>query len=166
MKLFLLCIKIFAARILDVSLGTIKTVFIIKEKKLISTIIAFIEVFIWFEVARSAINTDINSIFIPISYSLGYASGTFIGSYISSHYIKGHLNINIISSKITKKHINILKENGYGVSVINTIDHKKLIIIEINKKYLKKLQDLITAFDKKAFMIINETKIVHNGFIK
>ena len=166
MDLFLLCLKIFTARILDVSLGTIKTVFIIKEKRIIASIISFIEVFIWFIVARSALITTINSFLIPISYSLGYASGTYIGGFISSKYIKGHLNINIISSKLTKKHINILKDNGFGVSVINTIDNKKLLIIEINKKQLKKLQNLITVFDKKAFMIVSEPKIVQNGFIK
>ena len=41
-----------------------------------------------------------------------------------------------------------------------------IIIAIVLSIFSGKLQDLITAFDKKAFMIINETKIVHNGFIK
>lgn len=166
MKLLLLCIKIFFARILDVSLGTVKTVFIVKEKRIISTIIAFIEVLIWFEVARTALNTEITSILIPISYALGYATGTYIGTFINTKFIKGHLTINIISSKINKKEIDILKENGFGLSVIKAEDNKNLIIIEIDKKNLKKLKELIYTFDKKAFIIINDTKIVQNGYIK
>ncbi len=166
MKLLILCIKIFFARILDVSLGTIKTVFIVKEKRLVSTIISFFEVLIWFEVARTALNTEITSILIPISYALGYATGTYIGTYISTNFIKGHLTINIISSKIKNAEINILKDNGFGLSIIPAEGNKKLIIIEIDKKNLSKLKNLIYTFDKKAFIIINDTKFVQNGYIK
>lgn len=166
MKLLNLCIKIFFARILDVSLGTIKTVFIVKEKRLISTIISFFEVLIWFEVARTALNTEITSILIPISYALGYATGTYIGTFINTNFIKGHLTISIISSKIKTPEINILKENGFGLSIIPAEGNKKLIIIEIDKKNLSKLKNLIYTFDKKAFVIINDTKFVQNGYIK
>lgn len=166
MEILLLCIKIFFARILDVSLGTIKTVYIVKEKRIISAFFAFVEVLIWFEVARTALSTEINSVFIPISYALGYATGTYMGTFISTKFIKGHLTINIISSKINKKEIDILKDNGFGLSVIKADGNKNLIIIEIDKKNLKRLEDLIYTFDKKAFIIINDTKVVENGYVK
>lgn len=165
MEILLLCLKIFFARIIDVSLGTLKTVFIVKEKKVLSGIIAFIEVFIWFLIAREALNTDITSIFIPISYSAGYASGTFIGTYLS-RFIKGHFTINIISSQITKEDVNLLKENGFGVTVLKTKDHKTLLIMEIDKKRYGLLKDLVIQMDKKAFIYVSETKIVQNGYIK
>src|SRR5574344_439242 len=166
MNLLFLCFKIFCARIVDVSLGTVRTVYIIKEKRLIATIIAFFEVLIWFEIARESLNTEITSIMIPISYSAGYATGTYIGTLISGRYIKGLLTLNIISSKISLKDINFLKKQGYGISVLDTDDKKKMLIMEIDKKSLKKVQNLILSIDKKAFIIINEAKIVHNGYIK
>ena len=110
MKLLLLCIKIFFARILDVSLGTVKTVFIVKEKRIISTIIAFVEVLIWFEVARTALNTEINSFLIPISYAGGYATGTYIGTLISTKFIKGHYTVTIISNNIDSTKIKKIKK--------------------------------------------------------
>lgn len=82
--MFLLCLKIFFARILDVTLGTIKTVNIVNGNKIKSTIIAFFEVLIWFDIARTSLNTNIDSIIIPIVYSLGYATGTYIGMFINS----------------------------------------------------------------------------------
>lgn len=82
--MFLLCLKIFFARILDVTLGTIKTVYIVNGNKIKSTIIAFFEVLIWFDIARTSLNTNIDSIIIPIVYSLGYATGTYIGMFINS----------------------------------------------------------------------------------
>ena len=94
--MILLCLKIFAARIIDVTLGTVKTFYIFKEKRITSFIISFFELIIWFYAARTALSMEINSIFIPISYALGYATGTYIGTFISSKYIKGHLTVNVI----------------------------------------------------------------------
>lgn len=162
----ILCIKIFLARIIDVSLGTIKTFYVFKEQRLISFIISFFELLIWYYAARSALAIDINSIFIPISYALGYATGTYIGTFFSSKYIKGNLTINIISNKITEKDIIKIKKKGYGITTIKTEDNKKYLIIEINKNKLNELKTLITKIDKNAFIIINDTKIVHNGYIK
>lgn len=166
MNLFFLCLKIFCARIIDVSMGTIRTVYIVKEKRLIATLIAFFEVLIWFEIARESLNTEITSIFIPISYAAGYAMGTFIGTFLSSRFVKGHLTLNIISNKIKEKDISFLKEQGYGISTINVDNDKKMLIMEVDKKNLRHLQDLILSIDKKAFIIINETKYVHNGYLK
>ena len=165
MKLFLLCLKIFSARIIDVSMNTIRTVYIVKEKRFIATIIAFFEVLIWFEVARTALNTKITSFLIPISYAAGYATGTYIGTLIRSKFIKGHYTINIISNKINAKEILILKQEGFGLTSIKTENKSRLIIAEINKKDLAKLKALITTFDAKAFIYVNDTKTIINGYI-
>ena len=66
----LLCLKIFSARILDVSISTFRTMIMVRGEKIINAILAFIEVFIWFFAARSALTTNVNTILIPISYSL------------------------------------------------------------------------------------------------
>ena len=73
-----ICIKIFLARIVDVSLGTIRTVLVVKGKNITPAIVAFFEVLIWFYAAREALNTNIDSIFIPIFYAGGYAAGTYL----------------------------------------------------------------------------------------
>ena len=166
MELLLLCIKIFFARIIDVSLGTIRMVYIIKEQRIIATIIAFFEVLIWFEISRESLNNNINSIIIPIAYASGYSAGTYIGTFISTKFVQGNVLINVISSTITNKNINELKKNKYGVSVINMCNNKKMLMIEIDKKRINELKSLILKYDKKAFIIINDTKIVQNGFIK
>ena len=75
MELLLLCIKIFCVRIIDVSLGTFRTIITVKGKSLYASIIGFIEIFVWFIIVREALNTDVDSIWIAISYSLGFSTG-------------------------------------------------------------------------------------------
>lgn len=165
------CISIFSARVVDVSLGTLRTVYTVKGKQLIAGIIAFFEVFIWFLVAREALNTKIDSLLIPISYALGYATGTMIGTFISNNFVSGLVLLQVTTKKGNKKLINKIRSLGYGVSIVplsNEADSikKEMLFIETTKKTSKALVKEIKKIDPSAFIIANETKYVQNGYIK
>jgi uncharacterized protein YebE (UPF0316 family) len=166
----MLCIKIFFVRILDVSLGTIRTILTIKERNFTASLIGFIEVAVWFTIVREAINTNETSIWIIISYAGGFAAGTYIGGFISGHFIKGNFGVQVITNK-KDEIIKVLRDNGYGVSVIdikgkNEDSPKYILFIQINKNKFNELRDLIKSIDDKAFITVNETKYVENGYFK
>lgn len=165
------CLGIFFARIFDVSLGTLRTVYTVKGKQYVAATIAFIEVFIWFMVAREALSTTVDSLWIPISYSLGYATGTMIGTTISNKFVSGIVSVQVITHKDNKELINAIREKGYGLSICalkNDYDEvkKEMLIIQANKKSLKELTKIIRSKDAGAFLAVNDTKVVHNGYIK
>lgn len=168
METLFLCIKIFIVRIFDVSLGTARTIIMIKGKSLLASIIGLIEVFIWFMIVREALNTQESGILIAISYSLGFATGTYIGSLLSNYFIEETLGVEVITEK--ERIINTIRKNGYAVSVLNvngqTKKQKYMLIIEIKNKKLAHLKELIQRLDKNAFIMVNETKLVHNGYFK
>lgn len=167
MNLLIVCISIFLARIIDVAIGTFRTIIMVKGDITKSTILAFLEVMIWYLAARQALNTEYDSIFIAISYSLGYATGTYIGSIFSKKFIKGTTNIQVVTTKATKKNINLIKENGYGLTVINLDDdNKKMLMLEVDNKKLNDITTLLKKIDQNAFIICSETKMVVNGFLK
>lgn len=160
-----LCIQIYFARILDVSLNTIRTFYTLKGKTIFSTVISFFEVLIWFMVARQALNVNLNSIWIPISYALGYSTGNLIGSYISNNFIKTSVNINIITEKNNSILFNTLYENNYKFSILdlnNNYDkiERQLLIINTNKKNLKNLYKIVYDIDKNSYVYISDVKMV------
>ncbi len=164
-----LCIKIFFARILDVSLGTVRTIFTVKGKSVIASLIGFIEICIWFIIVREALNTDETSLWIMISYAAGYATGTYIGGKLSSKLIKTNFSVQVITSNL--KLAELLRGEGYAVSLINIQGQeektdKYMLFIEIRNKNLTHLKEFIRQHDDKAFVVVNETKFVQNGFIK
>ena len=166
----MLCLKIFFVRILDVSMGTFRTIITVKGKSLYASIIGFVEVFIWFVIVKEALNTDETSIFIAISYALGYATGTFIGSKLSKKFISGNLSVQIITSKAHEL-AEALRERGYAVTIIDVegkdnSQDKYMLFIGINDKNLGNLQKITKEIDPSAFVVINETKYVENGFMK
>ena len=62
--MFLLCLKVFIARMIDVSLGTIRTMFIVKGNKIVASVIAFLEVLVWFYASRSIFSIEENGLII------------------------------------------------------------------------------------------------------
>lgn len=160
--MLIICLKIYFARILDVSLGTVRTILLVKNKTLISTLIAFIEVIIWFIVAKEALNINSDSIVIPIAYAAGYATGTFTGSKLANKYIDNFIMVNII----TVKDLNILKKYNYGITSISLENNNHMYLVETKKSNYEKLIKLIKSIDKNAFVIVTETKSITNGYIK
>ena len=164
------CLEIFLARILDVSISTFRTMIMVRKKSIFTPILAFLEVFIWFMAARRALNTDIDSILIPISYSLGYATGTYIGGCLSRKFIKNINSIEITSKRNNTKLINALRREGYAVSVIslknNYREKQDLLIVDVKSKNTQEAIKLVKELDPKAFIVVKDTKVVHNGYIR
>ena len=168
MNTLFLCLKIFLVRIIDVSLGTARTIIMVRGKGLIASIIGFFEVFVWFLIVREALNTTESGLFIAISYSLGFATGTYIGIIFSEKFIESNLSIEVITEK--KELADKIRKKNYGVSVLNVNGQeeipKYMLVIEIKNKKLNSLKKLIDEFDKDAFIMIKETKLVQNGYFK
>ena len=165
------CLKIFLARIVDVSLGTIRTVLVVKGKNLTPAIVAFFEVLIWFVVAREALNTDLDSILIPIFYSLGYATGTLIGSCLSKYFIRGVVGVQIIVSEDEKELLNSLKMRGYRMNILHlesayNAEDRIMLFLEVNSRSVKKLEKLVLQKSPNAFVVMSDTKKVYNGTLK
>ena len=169
MEVLLLCIKIFFVRIIDVSLGTFRTMNMVKGKPNIASIIGFVEVLIWFLVVKEALNTSSNSIFIAISYAAGYATGTFIGGKLSEKFIEGTLTVQVITTmgEIISSTIRSL---GHAVSVIEIKGmeetKKEMLYISIDKNHLSDIEKVIKELDKQAFIVVNELTYVKNGYFK
>lgn len=167
MELFILCVKIFFVRILDVSLGTFRTIITIKGKNFWASLIGFIEVFVWFVIVKEALNTENTSIIVGISYALGFATGTYIGGILSERYIKGTFGVQVITANHDL--ISFLRKNGFGLTAMDIISEdekskKYMLFIEIDKTKFETLKKLIKQYDKTAFIVVNETKQVYNGY--
>ncbi|MDD2560397.1 MAG: DUF5698 domain-containing protein, partial [Bacteroidales bacterium] len=74
----LLPLIIFFGRIIDVTLGTLRIIFVSKGQKTLAPLIGFFEVFIWI-VVISQILSRANDLVAYLSYAAGYATGNYVG---------------------------------------------------------------------------------------
>lgn len=164
------CLEIFLARILDVSISTFRTMIMVRKKSFIIPILAFLEVFIWFFAARKALTTEIDSIFIPICYAAGYATGTYLGGVLSRKFIKDINSVEITTKRNNYDLIDTLRNKGYALSIIalkgNYKQARDMIVVDVKSKETNNVIKLVKKIDKNAFIVIKDTRGVHNGYIK
>lgn len=164
----MLYLKIFLGKMIDVTLSTLSTMNIIKNKRLSASIIGSIDVLVWFIVVKEAITTTNTSIFIPLSYALGYGVGTSLGLIISNIVIKNISSVLIITNK--KDITRLITSNKYGGTIINSKglkDNKKnyMIISQVSSRKIKQFKKLINDFDKSALIITIDSKNVLNAYL-
>ncbi len=169
MEMLFLCLKVFFCRIMDVSLGTVRTIQIVKGNRRLAALFGFIEVFIWFTVVREALRSDMNGVLIGISYAAGYASGTFIGCFISDRFISRKLSVMVITSSRDKAVLHAIREAGFALSAVEVLPsefsaERYLLIMEVDSRRLRELRSLLERLDGKAFITVNESKSVYNGY--
>lgn len=164
----MLILKIFLGKLIDVTLSTLTTVYIIKNKKLTAAIAGFFDVLIWFIVVKEAITTDNPSFMIPLSYALGYGAGTLLGLLISNYFMKSVSTVLIITNdkKITK----VIADKNYGGTVLNTKglkDNKDnyTIISQVDSRKLKNFKKMINEYDKTAMVVTIDSKNVLNAYL-
>lgn len=168
MDIIILCIKIFFVRIIDVSLGTIRTIFTVKDKVLIASIIGFFEVLIWFLIVKDALNNSSNSLLIAFFYALGFSCGTYVGGYLANYFNKKTMiNVQVII-RDNSYIVDLLRKRGFAVSVLNVKgyneERKLLLFSGINVSDFKLFKKIVTDNDSKAFIVVSDTKAVYNGY--
>ena len=93
----LLGVAIFALRIVDVSIGTVRTISMVQGRSRISVILGFFEVLVWITVVAQVVTRiDTQPLLVPF-YAGGYAAGIAVGMLIERRLSAGRYLVRIIT---------------------------------------------------------------------
>lgn len=161
----ILPLMIFLARICDVSIGTMRIIFVSKGKKNIAPILGFFEVLIWIT-AISKIMQNLDNYVNYIAYAGGFATGNFIGMIIEERLAMGILMIRIFAHEKGTELVSILNGNGYGATVVEAHGAREkvhLIDTIVHRTELDRVIGVINKFNPKAFYTIEDVRSVNEG---
>ena len=161
----ILPILIFFARICDVTLGTIRVIFISKGVKYLAPIIGFFEVIIWL-LAIGQVMNNLTNIVAYIAYGAGFALGTFIGMLIEEKISIGLLSVRIITKEDPAELMQYLRSQKYGVTSIDgegATGRVKMVFTIIKRQDLGQVVGIIKEFHPNAFYSVEEVKSVAEG---
>lgn len=158
---------IFFARIADVSLGTIRIIFISKGFKVLAFLVGFFEVLIWL-LAINQIWSDFSNPLLLLAYAAGFATGNYVGIYLDEKISIGNSMIRIIVIKNSKKLVNELKKNGYQLTVIDghSADQNidvKMILVVVKRKELKNVLKILKKINPNSFFTIEDIRNVRKN---
>lgn len=162
---WLLPIIIFFARIVDVSLGTLRIIFVSKGEKYKAPIIGFFEVFIWI-VVISQVFSRAHTMLAYISYAAGYATGNFVGIIIEQKIAFGILLCRSYTQKGGEKLVALLHSKGYGATMlkgVGSVSQTDIIETVIERKDLKKIHEIFMEFDKDIFYVAEDVRTKKSG---
>lgn len=159
---------IFLAKIAEVSLMTIRTVYITKGEKFYGSLIGFVEVSIWLEVVSVVLLNIQDHPSRMIVYALGFSCGNYIGCILEDKLAIGLLTINTITSgNDSLKLVEILRNKNIGVTTVNVEGinkDKKMLIIHVKRKRKKEVISIIENSKINAVTTINDIRRVYGGY--
>jgi uncharacterized protein YebE (UPF0316 family) len=156
------------ARIMDVTIGTIRLIFVSRGYKYIAPLLGFLEVIIWL-LAISQIMQHLDNIMCYIGYGAGFAAGNYIGIFLVEKMSLGTVVIRIIPKKDTTELVTRLREANYGVTSIaaeGKTGPVQVLFSIVKRKDLKEALQLVNSYSPNAFYTIEEVQTVNEGYFR
>mgnify|MGYP005841179023 CR=1 FL=1 len=156
---------IFLARIIDVSMGTVRVIFIARGMRLLAPLLGFFEVLIWL-LAIGQIMQNLTNVISYLAYAGGFSLGTFAGIMIEHRLSLGVVLFRIITQRDAAELIDWLKAEHYGVTVVPAQGAKgpvKIIFTVIKRRDIAAVARRIEQLNPNSFYSIEDVRFVREG---
>jgi uncharacterized protein YebE (UPF0316 family) len=153
------------ARILDVSIGTVRIILIGKGYTKIAPALGFIESFVWI-IAVSQIMQNLNNIYYYVAYAGGFALGTYFGMVIEEKLSLGYVIIRVITHKDATELVASFRAKNYPVTILDAegINGKvSVLFLVIQRNLTESIIDFIKEYNPNAFYSIEDVRFVSGG---
>lgn len=151
---------IFFARVMDVSLATIRLLFVVRGRKIEAAFIGFFEVLI-FVTALARVMGHLDNWFNILAYAGGFATGSLVGGMVEERLALGYVATQIISLRMDNELRDAIRAAGFGLTVITGQgkDGERHILLVVSKrKHLPRLSKLIDSIDAQALIITTDAR--------
>lgn len=158
-------VLIFFARVVDVSLGTIRIIFVSRGKRYLAPVLGFVEVFIWVSII-SQITRSAQGLPAYLAYAAGFAAGNYVGMLIEDRLALGTVIVRIILANGAETLVRNLALAGYGVTRVEgqgTTGPVQLIYTLVKRKNLPAVLGIIHQTAPKVFLSIEEVRSTEQG---
>ncbi|HPD63701.1 MAG TPA: DUF5698 domain-containing protein, partial [Anaerolineaceae bacterium] len=108
---------IFVARIFDVTLGTLRIIFVARGKRNLAPILGFFEVLIWIVVISQLVQ-NLESATAYIGYAAGFAAGNYFGMWLEDKLALGTYILRLITAEEPGELVRRLRAAGFGVTTV------------------------------------------------
>lgn len=168
MNIFLQALFIFLARVTDVSIGTMRTILLVKGQRKIASVLGFFEVMIYLIVLGKVVG-NIDQPVLILAYCLGYATGNIMGSKIEERLSIGRLIVQIIVKESFDDLVQRLRDAGFGVTIFEGegMDGKSYMLnIILERKQLGLLHKITDGCDNGAFITTMDVRASMGGYFQ
>lgn len=159
---------IFIARVTDVSMATVRMLFIVRGKRVQAGILGFFEVIIYITALGKVVSglSDYRNLF---AYALGYACGNYVGIMIEEKLAMGKLTAQIVFPHNNDQGVaEILRNNGFGVTVLEgegKNGKRHIFNVMLERKNIKKLYEVLETLEEEPFVTVFDIRSNKGGYV-
>jgi len=165
----ILPLLIFFARICDVSLETIRVIYISKGIKYLAPIIAFFEIVIWL-LAMEVVMKDLANIANFFAFAFGFAAGTYIGLVLEEKLSIGMVILRIVTTEESNESIiAFMQQENYGITSMDATGSRgsvKMILSLVNRVDVPRIMAHLEKTNPTAFFSIEDVRYVNSGVFR
>lgn len=158
-------IIIFFARVIDVSLGTMRHVMMARGNKKVVPLLGFFEVLIWIIVA-SQVMKEADNFACYIAWAGGFATGNYVGLILEERIALGLQIIRVICNVDCSGMIMELQSANHGTTVVDASGSKgqvKILFTVAKRKDVPKIISIINKHNPNAFYSIEDVRLASKG---
>jgi uncharacterized protein YebE (UPF0316 family) len=155
---FLLPLLIFLARIFDVSINTVRIIYVLGGRKFTSTLLGFFESFIWLMAIRQ-IFEHLDNWICYIAYPAGFAAGIFVGMIIEEKIAYGKVIVRIITRKDVNALLQYLNKEYFRYTYVKAEGpdgHENLVFTVLQREKLEALLQTLKDILPTAFYTVEK----------
>jgi uncharacterized protein YebE (UPF0316 family) len=162
----LMGLGIFFLRVGDMSLDTIRVLFVVRGRKLLAWVLGFFQSLL-FVIAISSVLTNLNTLINVLGYAAGFATGNVVGMLIEERLAIGFLQFNIISTSRGAVIAEELRKGGFAVTEIPGRGRSGMVTVlnvNVRRKQMDDVETIILEADPDAFVTRDEIRPVRRGY--
>ena len=159
---------IFGLRVLNMTLDTLRMLFVMRGKKTLSWVVGFF-VSLIYVLLLTSILANLNSPLYILAYAAGFATGSVIGMWIEERLAIGFTNIQVISPRRGVVMAQKLRENGFAVTEIPARGKDgmvSMLSLSVRRKQILSVEKIINDCDEDAFVTTEDVHPVRRGFFR
>ncbi len=151
---------IFCSRVCDVSLSTLRQIFVVSGKRKLAPLLGIVESLLWL-LAISTIMKNLDNFACYVGYAAGFATGIFVGMTIEERLALGKVMVRVVTRREVPELIEKLRQSKFGFTFVEgegKRENVKLIFSVINRHDLPELLDIVCTYNPNAFYTVETVR--------
>lgn len=168
MELVLGYLFIFLARVIDMTLGTLRFLLMVRGRRIEASLLGFVEIYVYI-LALSRVVGSLDNPLNLLFYAAGFAAGTYVGGVVEEGIGLGFLTVEIVCKGCSPQDMaEMLRTEGFGVTVLQGEGREgpiKVLFISLRRKAYRRLMALLDEKDPEAFVTVLDARKAQGGIL-
>jgi uncharacterized protein YebE (UPF0316 family) len=159
---------VFAMRVIDMSLDTLRLLFVMRGRKLLAGGIGVVQATV-FILAVSAVLSGPLDPFTVAGYALGFGAGVVIGMLAEQRLALGHAMLRVYAPASGEAIATGLRAAGFAVTEFSAHGRDGAITVinsAIARRDISRAQDIVRQIEPGAFVTVDEIQPLQRGYFR